>query len=73
MTFQLAFKCYQCGHDNHIQVDPVNQIASDEQDTVTLHYADHIPAVCPHCGQKYAIPNSQQKRVISSTRRNPNF
>jgi len=70
--FEVSFKCYQCGRENTVTVQPTKVIDTDA-DTVTLHYADTIYSVCPHCGQKYAIPNNQQKKVVSSNRRNPNW
>lgn len=66
----MAFKCYVCGQENQLLVNPVQEVNTD-QETIVLFYPDTIHAACPKCGQKYAIPNSQKKKVIDSNRRNP--
>lgn len=69
MDFHLSYKCYQCSNSNTVLVEPIEIIHSND-DTIIENYADTIYTACPHCGQRYAIPNNRRRKVISSTWQN---
>ena len=71
MTFQMSYKCYQCGQHNTLAVQPTEELKTGEK--VTFHYEDIIYTACPHCGQKYAIPNNQRQQVSDNTRQAANW
>jgi len=62
MGLQILYKCYPCGTYNRVEINPITSVDNDK--TLILYYSDTIQVTCPHCGEKYSIPNQEPTRVI---------